>query len=322
MKAIRIADSLDNPGEKLVRIRHDHIEHSVPMAEAEELITDLIRLGVPCRVAEALLRQNDSAIAVGNDCEIARRGTTAELAKYVAVAQSEQETVLDAWLRRAREAEEQLAEIQETTRRVMTEECAPDEKHCTCVPILRTQLAEQQRVGLFLQAAHGQALQERDAERARMDARDNDVDTEQARWQDAIYKLLLKRVSGTNQIDGGGCESGDPLDLTLTEIAQAINLTEERTEQALTKLRAALTDEAAWVFAQQRGGRVVWESLCANIQRQGRHVADQRLSWEILPAQDKELNAMVSNDVLNDFAAWLREYAGIPDVPVESSAVG
>ena len=209
MKAIRIADSLDNPGEKLVRIRHDHIEHSVPMAEAEELITDLIRLGVPCRVAEALLRQNDSAIAVGNDCEIARRGTTAELAKYVAVAQSEQETVLDAWLRRAREAEEQLAEIQETTRRVMTEECAPDEKHCTCVPILRTQLAEQQRVGLFLQAAHGQALQERDAERARMDARDNDVDTEQARWQDAIYKLLLKRVSGTNQIDGGGCESGN-----------------------------------------------------------------------------------------------------------------
>lgn len=50
----------------------------------------------------------------------------------------------------------------------------------------------------------------------------DDLETELRRWQDAIRDLLcdLTGDDGT-KIDGGGCDSGDPLDLTLTEIRQA-----------------------------------------------------------------------------------------------------
>ena len=34
---------------------------------------------------------------------------------------------------------------------------------------------------------------------------------------------LLKRVAPGVIIDGGGCDSGDPLDVTMTEIGQAVN---------------------------------------------------------------------------------------------------
>src|SRR6476469_377899 len=45
---------------------------------------------------------------------------------------------------------------------------------------------------------------------------------EQGRWQDAIYALLCSRVPD-DKIDGKGCDSGDPLDFTLSEIAQALS---------------------------------------------------------------------------------------------------
>ena len=41
------------------------------------------------------------------------------------------------------------------------------------------------------------------------------------RWQNAIYALLQKAVPDAN-VDGGGCDSGDPLDFTLSEISQAL----------------------------------------------------------------------------------------------------
>jgi hypothetical protein len=53
-------------------------------------------------------------------------------------------------------------------------------------------------------------------------AADKVVGVEQARWQLAVYKLLCKHVPAPGDIDGGGCDSGDPLDFTLTEIKQAI----------------------------------------------------------------------------------------------------
>lgn len=51
-------------------------------------------------------------------------------------------------------------------------------------------------------------------------------DKEQKRWQDEIYERLIK-VAKENEmpvdlIDGGGCESGDPLDFTLSEIFEVI----------------------------------------------------------------------------------------------------
>lgn len=41
---------------------------------------------------------------------------------------------------------ERLAEYDETYRRILAEECAPDEQHCTCVPALRMRIAEAERV--------------------------------------------------------------------------------------------------------------------------------------------------------------------------------
>lgn len=51
---------------------------------------------------------------------------------------------------------------------------------------------------------------------------ENSQDLELRRWQDTIRDLLCD-LSGNDGsgIDGGGCESGDPLDFTLAEIRQA-----------------------------------------------------------------------------------------------------
>lgn len=53
------------------------------------------------------------------------------------------------------------------------------------------------------------------------------VGAEQARWQNAIYSLLsatMKRLprDAQNEMDGAGCESSDPLDVTLSEIRQCL----------------------------------------------------------------------------------------------------
>jgi hypothetical protein len=55
------------------------------------------------------------------------------------------------------------------------------------------------------------------------------MDEEQGRWQDAIYQLLQKLVPEAC-VDGGGCDSGDPLDVTLSEIAQAISHLKDQNE--------------------------------------------------------------------------------------------
>jgi hypothetical protein len=47
------------------------------------------------------------------------------------------------------------------------------------------------------------------------------IDKEQARWQQRIYALLEKECPSIN-IDGSGCDSGDPLDLTEAEVHQAL----------------------------------------------------------------------------------------------------
>jgi len=51
------------------------------------------------------------------------------------------------------------------------------------------------------------------------------VEAEQKRWQDAIMKIIDATAIRYNlgNIDGGGCDSGDPLDFTTSEIHQVIN---------------------------------------------------------------------------------------------------
>ncbi len=64
-----------------------------------------------------------------------------------------------------------------------------------------------------------------------------ELEKEQVRWQKAIYELLVKETDCT--IDGGGCDSGDPLDFTLSEISQAIGILKEEN-------RYVLNDALTW----------------------------------------------------------------------------
>ncbi len=76
------------------------------------------------------------------------------------------------------------------------------------------------------------------------------------RWQDEIRGALCARVPDPHRIDGGGCDSGDPLDLTLAEVAQAVNqLTDQADEQiaALTAERDAARRGAEELRAYLRG---------------------------------------------------------------------
>lgn len=69
----------------------------------------------------------------------------------------------------------------------------------------------------------------------------------EARWQDAIYKLCRKIVGPENEsyIDGSGSDTGDALDVTLSEIRQMSGLVVERAESALAGMRSKTLDEAA-----------------------------------------------------------------------------
>ena len=55
------------------------------------------------------------------------------------------------------------------------------------------------------------------------------IDVEQARWQEAIRGVVLDGVKDIPEpyrpidIDGSGCDSGDPLDLSLAEVQQGLN---------------------------------------------------------------------------------------------------
>lgn len=59
---------------------------------------------------------------------------------------------------------------------------------------------------------------------------DDDYDDEIPRWQKEIRSLLISECG--QDVDGSGCDSGDPLDLTLTEIGLAFNVVKESQEPA------------------------------------------------------------------------------------------
>jgi hypothetical protein len=69
-------------------------------------------------------------------------------------------------------------------------------------------------------------------------------EVEHGRWQNAIYNLVTKETGQLHpppMIDGKGCDSGDPLDFTLSEIQQAIGAWEDHA----ANLRAQLSDVTA-----------------------------------------------------------------------------
>jgi hypothetical protein len=68
------------------------------------------------------------------------------------------------------------------------------------------------------------------------------VDTEQARWQERIDRILRAVLP---DVDGSGCDSGDPLDLTACEIEIVINHLRDEIYE-LRGIRNRLADKLAW----------------------------------------------------------------------------
>ena len=58
-----------------------------------------------------------------------------------------------------------------------------------------------------------------------------DAETE-GRWQSAIYEMLQSKGYC---VDGSGCDSDDALDVTLTEIEQALNMVGDVADEKATK---------------------------------------------------------------------------------------
>lgn len=75
------------------------------------------------------------------------------------------------------------------------------------------------------------------------------VDNEQERWQDALDNLFAQLVPDAD-IDGGGCDSGDPLDFSISEISQAIQYVERKAEAELAEEKRKVEGKEQVIRAQ------------------------------------------------------------------------
>ena len=73
------------------------------------------------------------------------------------------------------------------------------------------------------------------------------IEAEQARWQNAIDEIVAKECPDR---DGSGCDSGDPLDVTLTEIRQMINEKDDQQEEQRKSINR-LIDNAKVIAAER-----------------------------------------------------------------------
>jgi hypothetical protein len=62
------------------------------------------------------------------------------------------------------------------------------------------------------------------------------VDKELSRWQESIRNLLVKET-GCDSIDGKGCDSGDPLDFTLSEVKQGLAILQDKLTDSQKRVR-------------------------------------------------------------------------------------
>lgn len=78
---------------------------------------------------------------------------------------------------------------------------------------------------------------------------------EMGRWQQEIYKLVME-LSGNYEIDGAGCDSGDPLDFTLSEISQGFNFLKDQFAEAQKEINhwQSVVEEYQNMVAELRQG--------------------------------------------------------------------
>lgn len=96
---------------------------------------------------------------------------------------------------------------------------------------------------------------------------DDDYDEEIPRWQNAIRKLCIAECG--QDVDGTGCESGDPLDVTLTEIALAFNVAKEHRDAQCKACPTIvpLNDETRWILGRPN----FWCASVAQVLREDGH---------------------------------------------------
>lgn len=98
------------------------------------------------------------------------------------------------------------------------------------------------------------------------------------RLQDAIYALL--RVEIDEHIDGGGCDSGDPVDFTLEEVGQGVTILKQRVEDAKTEAigwrERALVAEARTAELEAERDRPETEDFFKGVPLEAAH---QRARW-------------------------------------------
>ena len=58
-------------------------------------------------------------------------------------------------------------------------------------------------------------------------------------------------------------------------------------------------------FVKMNAGRELHRAWRDNMIDQGRKVSAERMEWESLPHQDKELDKMIAREVLTDFVFWM-----------------
>lgn len=75
------------------------------------------------------------------------------------------------------------------------------------------------------------------ADAKKAEARMKELEADYGRWQNKIRDLVI-RMSGAPKyaIDGGGCESGDPLDFTLTEIKLGFAHLDDKLRERIAEL--------------------------------------------------------------------------------------
>jgi len=134
------------------------------------------------------------------------------------------------------EARRQLAEWQEAGERVMAEKCPSDEKHCTCVPLLRRQLAALQDVN--------------DATCASYMLDVSNLESRLAEAKEQLHDMDRRLVKALNERDEMECEADRWLKAEMRMVEEA-NKWHNQWNESNEKLSAAQRD-----LAEAR--KIVW----------------------------------------------------------------
>lgn len=111
-----------------------------------------------------------------------------------------------------------------------------------------------------------------------------ELEKEQGRWQEAIYNLICERCPEV-QIDGKGCDSGDPLDFTLAEIGQALAYWQDKHDESVSvsfKRAAEIAEQSEACcgegdrIAKAITAEIEWVKVEQNLSAIGRHIDAQR----------------------------------------------